>query len=133
MDTFGTIDAYVITKFGGKEMKTTAVTAKSDVAAIEQEWWLPIQWPLSSDRLVIKCFDEDKVMDEIVGSMYFSVKDLVAKGTRPGGYFYWQNLYGAPKSYSGNNVDMMNENPELASAWMGRILMHIECKDEKAP
>lgn len=27
----------------------------------------------------------------------------------------------------------MNENPEIASAWMGRMLMHIECVDEKQP
>ena len=33
----------------------------------------------------------------------------------------------------GGNVDMMNENPELASAWMGRCLMHIECQDSKHP
>ena len=114
-------------------MKTEAVTAKSDVAPIAQEWWLPIQWPLSSDRFVIKTYDEDKVNDEIVGSMFFSLKDLVAKGEQIGGYFYWQNLYGAPKGYMGGNVDMMNENPELASAWMGRCLMHIECGDNKHP
>ena len=114
-------------------MKTTAVTAKNDVAPIAQEWWLPIQWPLSSDRLVLKVFDEDKVTDEIVGSMFFSLKDLVKKGEQPGGYFYWQNLYGAPKGYMGGNVDMMNENPELASAWMGRCLMQIDCEDSKHP
>lgn len=34
MDTFGTIDAYIWTKFQGKEMKTAAVTAKNEVAAI---------------------------------------------------------------------------------------------------
>ena len=28
---------------------------------------------------------------------------------------------------------MMNENPELASAWLGRCLMHIECADSKHP
>ena len=90
MDTFlGTIDAYIQTKFQGKKMKTKAVTAKNDVAAIAQEWWLPIQWPLASDRLVMQVYDEDKVKDEIVGSMFFSLKDLVAKGEQPGGYFYW--------------------------------------------
>ena len=125
------------TKFQGKVMKTTPVTSKGDVAAIAQEWWLPIQWPLSSDRLVIKIYDEDKAIDEMVGSMFFSLKDLVKKGEQIGGYFYWQNLYGAPKdspvNYSGPNVDMMNENPELASTWMGRCLMHLECADSKHP
>ena len=114
-------------------MKTKAVTAKNDVAAIAQEWWLPIQWPLASDRLIMQVYDEDKVKDEIVGSMFFSLKDLVGKGEQPGGYFYWQNLWGAPKGYMGGNVDLMDENPELASAWMGRCLMHIECQDSKHP
>lgn len=27
----------------------------------------------------------------------------------------------------------MNENPELASAWMGRCLMQIDCEDSKHP
>mmetsp|Transcript_40372 Transcript_40372/g.52910 ORF Transcript_40372/g.52910 Transcript_40372/m.52910 type:complete len:170 (+) Transcript_40372:543-1052(+) len=42
MDTFGSIDAYVFGKFQGKKIRTTAVTAKNDIAAIEQEFWLPI-------------------------------------------------------------------------------------------
>ena len=53
MDMFGTIDAYIKTKFMGKTLKTKAVTAKNDVAPIEQEFWLPIQWPLASDRLIL--------------------------------------------------------------------------------
>ena len=31
----GTIDAYIITKFNGKKIRTKAVTAKNDVCAIE--------------------------------------------------------------------------------------------------
>ena len=68
--------------------------------------------------------------------MFFSLKDLVAKGEQRGGYFYWQNLYGAPKEpkqYKGSNVDLMNDQPELASAWLGRCLMHIECEASKHP
>ena len=57
-------------------------------------------------------FDEDKAFDEIVGSMYFSLKDLVKKGEKPGGFFYWQNLYGAPKGYSGANVDIRSDLSE---------------------
>ena len=76
----GGIDAYMWTKYQNKVMKTKPITSSSDVAAIAQEWWLPIQWPLSSDRFVIKTYDEDKVSDEIVGSMFFSLKDLVKKG-----------------------------------------------------
>ena len=133
MDTFGTIDAYITGKFQGKKIRTTAVTAKNDVCAIEQEFWLPIQWPLASDRLLLQLFDEDKVVDEIVGSMYFSLKKLIADGSVPGGKFFWHNLYGAPNGYSGKVCDLMNEQPEMGSSWKGRILMQIEAKDVKHP
>ena len=101
MDTFGTIDAYISAKFNGKKIRTKAVTAKNDVCAIEQEFWLPIQWPLASDRLMLQLYDEDKVVDEIVGSMYFSLKKLIAEGGVPGGKFFWHNMYGAPNGYTG--------------------------------
>lgn len=35
MDTFGTIDAYIMTKFQGKKIKTKAVTARNDGCPIE--------------------------------------------------------------------------------------------------
>ena len=38
---------------------------------------IPVQWPVASDRLVIKLYDYDKVGDEIVGSMIFSIKEIV--------------------------------------------------------
>lgn len=93
-----TIDAYITTKFNGRKMETKPVTAKSDkginIAAIEQEFWVPIQWPAATDRLVLQLWDFDTVKDEIVGSMFFSIKKLLAEGNKPGGCFYWQNLYG---------------------------------------
>jgi Ca2+-dependent lipid-binding protein len=61
-----------------KKLKTKAVTqTKTQETFIEQELWLPIQWPMATDRLVLKVYDEDKVSDEIVGSMYFSLKKIV--------------------------------------------------------
>lgn len=107
-------------------MKTKTVTAKNDITLIEQEFLLPIQWPLASDRLMLQLYDEDNVLDEIVGSMFFSLKKLCKEGEN-GGKFFWQNLYGAPLDYSGSIANAMNDNPELASAWKGRILMHVEC------
>lgn len=78
MDQFGTIDAYVQTTFMKKKLKTKPVTqTKTQETFIEQEFWLPIQWPMATDRLVLKVYDEDKLADEIVGSMYFSVKKIV--------------------------------------------------------
>lgn len=133
MDMFGTIDAFIQAKFNGKLMKTVAATAKNDIAAIEQEFWLPIQWPLASDRLLLQLHDEDKLTSEIVGSMYFSLKKLISEGDVPGGKYFWQNLYGAPIGYSGTVCDMMNDQPELGSQWKGRIMMHIEAAEAKHP
>lgn len=55
--------------------------------------------------------------------MYFSLKKLIAEGSVPNGKFFWQNMYGAPIGYSGKVCDVMNAQPELGSAWKGRILM----------
>jgi len=114
-------------------LRTTAVKARGDVCPIEQEFWLPIQWPLASDRLLLQLYDEDNVVDELVGSMYFSLKKLIREGSVPGGKYYWHNLYGAPEGYSGSTCDLMNDQPEMGSAWKGRILMQIEAEEVKHP
>lgn len=45
----------------------------------------------------------------------------------------WHNLYGCPVKVGGDASDMMNENPEIASTWKGRILLHIDCEDSQHP
>lgn len=45
----------------------------------------------------------------------------------------WINLYGAPVGRSGSNTNKMNENPENASTWKGRILVEYWCEDYKYP
>ena len=91
------------------------MTAKNDVAPLEQEFWLPIQWPLASDRLMLQVRDEDVTTSDIVGSMFFSLKKLVKMGENPGGKFFWHNLFGSPHGYSGSICNAMDENPELGS------------------
>lgn len=81
----------------------------------------------------MQLYDEDRVADEIVGSMYFSLKKMIADGSVPNGRFFWHNMYGAPTGYSGTNCNLMNEQPELGSAWKGRILMQIESEESKHP
>lgn len=71
-------------------------------------------------------WDEDKVNDEMVGSMLFNAKEIV--GTL-NGRFFWKNVYGAPPDVSGENTRLMNNNPDMASCWKGRILM--QCVAEK--
>ena len=85
---------------------------------------------MASDRIVLKVFDEDPVTDEIVGSMFFSLKHIV-NDYKEEGSLQWVNLYGSPLGVRGGNTDKMNDNPEFASTWKGRILMHISCTDTK--
>lgn len=133
MDQFGTIDAYMQTVYFKKKLRTKAVTqTKTHECFIEQEFWLPIQWPLASDRLVFKVFDEDPVNDEIVGSMNFSLKKMITESGGDG-VLTWYNLYGSPLGCSGDNTKKMNEFPEIASTWKGRILMHVQAYDTKNP
>lgn len=66
---------------------------------------------MATDRLVLKLFDEDKVNDEVVGSMNFSLKKII-KDCGEEGITIWKNLYGSPLGCSGDNTNRMNENPE---------------------
>ena len=79
---------------------------------------------MATDRLVLKVYDKDKIKDEIVGSFYFSIKNIVKKMSGDG-TILWRNLYGSPLGCSGDNTDLMNDYPEYASTWKGRILMHV--------
>jgi hypothetical protein len=60
---------------------------------------LPIEWPVASNRLIFKLYDYDSAgSDELVGSMVFSIKDIVSV---KGGEFNWINLYGSAIGCSG--------------------------------
>lgn len=53
---------------------------EADICPVMQEWWLPLQWPLASDKLLIKVYDQDVGRDEVVGTLFFSLKRLVELG-----------------------------------------------------
>ena len=104
---------------------------KDNLVTWDQEIWLPIQWPVASNRLVFKIFDYDRAgSDELVGSMIFSIKDICKI---EGGEFNWINVYGAQSGHSGENTTRMNNNPEYASNWRGRVLVHYEAVETKNP
>jgi hypothetical protein len=83
-----------------------------------------------SSRIVMKLYDEDKIADEIVGSMLFNLKEVMGKKN---GLFFWKNIYGSPLGRMGDNVKTMNNNPEVASTWKGRILMQCEAVKTDKP
>ena len=47
--------------------------------------------------------------------------------------FVWRNIYGSPLGVSGANTDKMNDYPETASTWKGRVLLHMSVFDTKSP
>ena len=81
--------------------------------------------------MIVKVMDRDDIKDEVIGSLLFDIQKIV-----DGEYndkFFWANIYGSPLGQSNSQAKRdMNENPEYASHWKGRVLMQIECfKTEK--
>jgi len=83
-----------------------------------------------SSRVVLKLFDEDKISDEIVGSFFFNLKNVMGENN---GMFFWKNIYGSPLDVSGATTDRMNNNPESGSTWKGRVLMQVLAEKTDKP
>lgn len=134
MDKWGSIDAYLKCDYMGKNIKTKAVTQKDNEVWWNQEIWLPAQMPIVSSRLIMKLFDKDKLNDEIVGSLKFDLKQYIEMAERGEDFpFYWHDIYGAHKGYGGTVTDQMNNNPEVASFWKGRILIQVSAAKTDNP
>ena len=69
-------------------------------------------------------------MDEIVGSIVLQAKNIIGPKN---GIYMWKNIYGAPADVSGANAKNMNENPEIASLWKGRILIQVLAEKTEKP
>jgi hypothetical protein len=88
--------------------------------------------PIMSGRVVLKVMDEDMgSSDEAVGSIVLNINDFI--DTELDGKIFWKNIYGAPGGFTGKNTDSMNENPEIASTWKGRILIQITANETDKP
>ena len=66
-------------------------------------------------------------VDKEIGSFILKIEELIKLGEVEGGTFFWQEILGAPKGFDGEKVRKMNKHPKLASAWMGEVLLHVEC------
>ena len=64
-----------------------------------------------------------------------SIKKLVAKlaENQTTTMYMWENIYGAPPDTDGDVADKMNDNPEIASHWRGRMLLEISCEECDKP
>ena len=81
--------------------------------------------PVVASRILLKVYDHDQAdSDDLIGSIICNFNHINGKLN---GKVLWENIYGAPTGVSGKNTKIMNQNPELASTWKGRVLLQYEC------
>lgn len=135
--TFGkdSSDVFIRLDYKTSKLKTTRkVIYRDGEVAINEEFWVPAQLPLVGGRIVFRVYDYNTgIPDEMIGSMHIELKDILPdRNNNPGrlnNMFDWKQVYGSPLGVSGKMTDTMNQNPEVASLWKGRILM--QCTHEK--
>lgn len=121
---------------------------KTDVLVMEeggkpinwnQEFWIPAQIPLIQSRIVIKMMDEDNTCDEVVGSIHFDIKEIIDRyKNKQAPIFEWKNVYGSPLEgmtdfFNAAARDEMDDFPDLASFWKGRVLIQVCCEETENP
>ena len=131
-------DAYIRLDYKTSRLKTRVEKIEEGGECHwNQEFLVPAQVPIIGGRITFKVFDEDTVCDELIGSIHLELKNIVPDADGKQGKFLdcydWKNIYGAPLGVSGKMTDLMNENPEVASLWKGRILIQCKCEETEKP
>lgn len=74
--------------------------------------------------------DRDEMgKDEHSGSIIIQTKDIIYNYGNMNAKFIWKNFWGSPLNQQSSDYKVtMNENPDCASTWKGRILMQITCE-----
>ena len=127
-------DAYVMTTYKNRTLKTRVKIMDKFGSPVSwnQEILIPAQYPIINGRLVLKVMDKDPLMDEIVGSIVFDMNKII-KGEY-NDQIMWKNIYGCPMGMSSSSFKTeMNNNPEVASWWKGRVLLEVVCKLTDSP
>lgn len=132
-------DFKIVYQYKSTKLKTKPVLITEN----SSEWvmWeilVPAQIPLLGGRMVFKIVDDnDLLKDELIGCIHFEQKDLLpdanGKMGRLQNSWDWKQIYGAPMGVSGKATDRMNNNPELASLWKGRVLVHTSSEETEKP
>jgi hypothetical protein len=77
---------------------------------------------------------EDISSDELAATLMLKTKDIIENKDGTNGKIMWRNLYGSPMGQSGSKEKrLMNEHPEFASAWKGRVLVQILAEPTEKP
>lgn len=105
---------------------------KDDLVQWNEEMLIPIELPIKDNNLYLKIFDKDKVTDELCATVQLPLQSITKYGPNSPNT-KWLNLYGGPNGESGTLFDKMNEDPNIASQWKGRVLVQFFCEDVKYP
>jgi hypothetical protein len=87
------MDAYISTKIGNKNLKTSVKETKDDACVWNETFLIPVRMPIMSGKLILDVMDEDLKDDEQAGTLVFNFKDLLEHEQKS---FFWANVYGAP-------------------------------------
>lgn len=126
------MDGYIKLSFVGKNFitRTIKMDDKSEDKSISwnQSFNLPVQLPLLVETLQVQVWDKNESSeDTCLGSLHFKINNIIQKDIyKEAG---WQNIFGSPINKPGDpTVLKMNEDPECATCWKGRLLMSINYK-----
>jgi hypothetical protein len=134
----GTIDAYLKLTYKGKKLKTKVIKQDNNLVPWMEQFLIPIEIPVINNKLTLQVYDQDNMYDELAATTDLNIKGMLKydkdnPNLKVKTQCKWINLYGAPVGRSGTNTNRMNEHPESASTWKGRILVEYWCEDYKYP
>ena len=71
--------------------------------------------------------DHDDIgSDELAGTLQLKTKEIIEDTHGNNGQFVWHNIYGCPLNQGGSKAkEIMNNDPDFASEWKGRVLLQI--------
>ncbi len=140
----GGIDAFAKVLFGsGKEIRSKVKSVKSNKqtelnVAWNERIFIPVSIPTMNNKIQISVWDWDRLEpNERVANVFENFKVLQRVGGKIGPR--WYNLYGAPLNYNPaakinfNTAakDLMNNYPENATFYRGRILLSFKIYTEE--
>jgi len=123
MDTFGQTDPFVTVEYGVARAETRVIKVTLD-PVWNEELFIPVSFPTINNRVIVKLFDwEQAQTNELMGSNIFKIEDIKAKKYKDP---FWVNIYGArAEAKVAYYKSMMNNIPETATMWKGRVQLSM--------
>ena len=131
MDIGGSTDAYVKFKIGGHSISSSAISSSLN-PVFNEMLYIPVIYPSIIDKIIIKVKDKDTIgKNETIGSLIFRTTDILAGSYRA---LRWHYIYGGPENCKEKEkLLLMNNNPGIASALKGSVMMGIDFVESESP